>query len=475
VRERVAAWMDAHPDERGPRTAQEVWVNYGRSYAGVFKSLHMSGKERAREASAEAGRRALMYLVRAGDFEGLGSFADRLVTGISDPTLLGAIVAELRAVAEQVPAGQARWCVRTYLADALDRSGRPDEALPLFEQAAAEAEQAKDWGSVAWVCANWANALREVGQLDASKATQLRSAEAFRKAGRPRVTVVGSELEALRIDVMQGHAAKALPDIEARLKEVRSWWKAHAEGQPVPEAPDRESSERTLVSGLGIARRANLALERWQGCLDLLDEVEEIENVMGESEHEQARTRFNKYFPLLSLGRLDEAQRVLESCLTEFRKAGDVTGESKALSALADFWSHRGDFRQAADLQRNALAVQNRLPDPEDRANSHNNLANYLEGLGQPDASAHRLAAFVYLLVTGQRELISAMLRNLAIAKRRAAAAGITYDLPRLAETLARPAFESLRCFLPQESSQLESLQAAIDQLEAQATQAAKA
>lgn len=471
VRERVVAWMEQHPEERGPRTAEQVWVGYGQRYAAVFEGLLGSGKPRAREAAVEAGRRALVYLVRAGDFEGLMSFASRLVTSTRDPTLLGGIVAELRAVAEQVPAGQARWHVRTYLADALRKSGQPDEALPLYDQAADEAEHAEHWNDVAWVCGNWANALGAVGQLDASKATRLRSAEADRKAGRWLVNVVGSELEALRIDVMQGHAAQALSAIEARLEQVRGWWKAHAEGKLVPEAPDRDVLGRALVSGLDIACEANRALERWQGCLDLLAETEQVKKERGESEHERAGTRFNTYFPLLRLGRLEEAQRVVEDGLTEFRTAGDATGESAALSALAHLWDERGDHRQAADLQRNALAVRNRLPDPAARAVSHNNLAITLARSGQADAPAHHLAAFAYRLVSGEYESIPRLVLNLAVFKRQATAAGRTYDLPRLTDTLARPAFDALRRFLTTHAVDLPALQAAIDQLEAQAAQ----
>ena len=36
---------------------------------------------------------------------------------------------ELKAVADEVPPGKARWSLRTYLADALYQACRPDEAL----------------------------------------------------------------------------------------------------------------------------------------------------------------------------------------------------------------------------------------------------------------------------------------------------------------------------------------------------------
>ncbi len=230
---------------------------------------------------------------------------------------------------------------------------------------------------------------------------------------------------------MQGGAETALPEIESRLQEVRAWWQRHRAGEPVPEAPDPALLARALISGLDIARAANLALERWEACLGVLTESEETMRALGEGEHTLARTRFNRYGPLLRLGRLEEAQRVLESCLVVFRGAGDLPNESKALSALADLWDERGDPEQAAGLERQALAVRNRLSDLEYRSISHGNLANYLDRLGAAEEAArHRLAAIVYDLVTGLGSASATDLRNLAIDMRRAAASGECYELP---------------------------------------------
>ncbi len=81
------------------------------------------------------------------------------MTSTNDPRLLHRVIAEFVGVVEQVPPGEARWNLRTYLADALDNAGRSDVALPFFEQAAAEAEEAGHWSDVGWICQNWANAL----------------------------------------------------------------------------------------------------------------------------------------------------------------------------------------------------------------------------------------------------------------------------------------------------------------------------
>ena len=61
-----------------------------------------------------------------------------------------------------------------------------------------------------------------------------------------------SEVEALRIDVMQGEAETALPEVESRLDRVRDWWQRSQAGESVAEAPDRTYLGRALVGGLDI-------------------------------------------------------------------------------------------------------------------------------------------------------------------------------------------------------------------------------
>ncbi len=117
-------------------------------------------------------------------------------------------------MAEQVPAGEQRWILRTSLADALRQSGRPDQSLVFYEQAVTEAEAAENWADVGVIFGNWGIALRYVGQLDMAKATHLRSADAYRKAGEPKVRIFGNELEAFRIDVFQGKAQEHRSPVE---------------------------------------------------------------------------------------------------------------------------------------------------------------------------------------------------------------------------------------------------------------------
>jgi len=465
VRERTAAWMAAHPDEKDWRTEEQVWVAYGERYAAALEAIRRAGGEGSRERAVEAGRRGISYLVRARTFDRLGSFAGWVVTSTRDPRLLHRVIAELEGVVEQVPAGKARWRLRTYLADALENTGRSPAALPFYEQAAAEAEEAGHWSDVGWSCLNWAIALVNIGKLDDAKSTYLRSAGAMERAGSPRVRILGSEIAALRIDVMQGRAEQALPEVESRLQEVRAWWRRHRAGEPVPEAPDPAFLAQVLIGGLDTALVAIWTLERWEDCFGVLTESEDTKRVLGEGEHELARTRFNRYSPLLRLGRLEEAQPLLESCLAVFRGVGDLKYEAKALGALADLWDKRGDPEQAAGLARQALAVCNRISDLTDRSISHGNLANCLDLLGAAEEAArHRLAGIAYDLVMGHGQLLATALRNLAFLMRLAAASGERYELTRLADLLARPELEPLQRTLTEWKVRLDELQAEIDQ-----------
>jgi len=187
---------------------------------------------------------------------------------------------------------------------------------------------------------------------------------------------------------------------------------------------------------------------------------------LGAGEYELALTRFNRYGPLLSLSRLDEAQRVLESCVAVYREVGDLLMEAKALSALASLWYEWDDHKQAAGLERQALVILNRRADPTGRAISHGNLASYLNLFGLAgEATRHRLTAIVYDFGMGHGQSLARDLSNLAIDIRRAAASGKRYELPRLAELLARPEFEPLQRTLAEWNVALDELQAKIDEV----------
>jgi tetratricopeptide (TPR) repeat protein len=480
VRERIRVWMDARSQDRADLTENAIRLAYAERLEAVFDTLRHQNMTRA----LEAGSLALVYCVQAAAYERLGRFASGVVTGTRDPRLLETLLPHLEAAAESAPEGRPRWSCLCYLADALDNAGRHDASLPFFEQAAGQARAAakaggenerQAWSDLAVISGNWAIALRDIGDLDGSRQRHLESAEAARKAGRPAVYVVGSELEALRIDIMRGQAAEALPQVETRLGQVEAWWRRRQAGERVPEAPDAEMLARALIGALDIATDAHFAQSDWEQALRRIDSILEVKRSLERPAEDIANERMNRANVLAKLGDFGQAKAELEDCLQIFRN--DPARKARTLGSLADLFDDQGDVREAITQQRRALALREQLPDPTDRAISHNNLGNYLDRSGTPAALAestrHHLADLVYCLVSELGQSLQTSLRNYAIGFRRARAAGTELAVPRVAKLLADPAFRPLEEWLRQRQANPADVQAAVDKALEMARQAA--
>jgi tetratricopeptide (TPR) repeat protein len=479
VRERIRAWMEQHPQDRAEQTENTIRLAFAERLEAFFSgSLHQN-----MTAALQAGSRALVYCVQAGAWDRLGVFASNVVTSTNDPRLLGPLVEHLKTAAESAPEGRPRWRCLSNLANAIRLAGRPDASLTFFEQAGAQAKAVAEaegadsrgaWADLAAITGNWANALRAAGNLTEARQRQLEGVEAARKAGLSAIEVLGRELEALRIEIMQGKVAGALPEVETRLVRIQAWWQQHLSGKPVPEAPDPVFLARALISALDIARQGHIALEDWPACLRCMDDTLEAERALGRPVEEIARTRVNRANVMVELpGRMDEAKAELEACLTLFES--DPAMRAMVLGSLADVLTRQGDIPQAIIQQRRSLAIQEQFPHPADLAISHNNLANYLERSGTPSALAessfHQLASLIYKLVAGLGESLKTSLGNYAIGFREARAAGAELAVPRVEELLANPAFAPLAQWLSKREVPVDQLQTAVDQCLDQARQ----
>jgi tetratricopeptide (TPR) repeat protein len=474
VRERIRAWMHDYPQDHDGLSENSIRLGYAARLAAAFNAL----ENRNMTAALQAGRRALVYRIQAGDYDQLSVFASGIVTNTSDPRLLAGLLPHLEAAAESAPEGELRWRCLLFLADALSRAGRPDASLPFYEQAAAQAHTAAqenthqalaDFGIIT---GNWAIALVMTGDLDAARQRQLESAEASKKAGRRAVNVIVSELEVLRIDIMQGQSAEALPQVEERLAKVESWWRQSRAGQRVPEAPDPGFLASALMGALDIARGAHFAQKDWESVLRRIDVMLEVERAMERPAEDIAGVRMNRAVALGRLGRFGEAQAELEACLQVFQH--DPASSARVLGSLAELFDKQGDVAQAITQERRALALFEQLPNPDDCAASHNNLAIYLELSSVPSALAesqrHQLAALVYKLVVGLD--LQDSLGKYSFDFRRAHAADAPLFVPRIAELLADTAFRPLDDWLRRRQVDVDELQAAVDQFLEMAWQA---
>lgn len=479
VRERIRAWMEQQPHDRGELTENAIRLAYAERLEAVYGALQHQNMT----AALQAGSRAVIYCVQARAWDRLRGLASSVVTSAREPRLLAGLIPHLQTAAESAPEGKPRWACLCNLADALRLGGRPDASLPFYERAATLARAAAEaggegsrqaWSDLAWITGNWAAGLQMNGSPDAARGRYLETADACKRAGRSATDVVAIELEALRVDIMQGKVDAALPEVEARLARVEKWWNRHRSGEPVPEAPNAESLARSLISALNIALSADFAREDWESALDRMDATLRVKRALDRPLEDIAATRMNRASVLVELpGRFGEAKAEMEECLQLFQN--DPSASARVVSSLADLFDRQGDFAQAITQQRRALREQS--PDPADRAISHNNLANYLERSGTAsslaEAPRHRLAALMYSFVAGVSQHVQTVLVNYAIGFRRAHAAATKLAVPRLAQLLVDPAFRPLADWLRLRKENVEKLQATVDQFLEQARKAA--
>ncbi len=464
TRERAEKWFSSHEEEKGGRGKRDIHLAYMNHYEMEFMKLRSSECENSVESAAEAAARALSCMVGKRIYSELGPLAYRMAKGLQNPAMLKRLLEELQIAADKIPDGKERWRARGRMAEALKAAEHSEQAIALFEQAAAEARAAGHWDDVGRLLGDLANGHRQAEDLDSARRTHLAGAEAYRAAGSPEIQVVANELEALRIEVYQGRAERVLPEIDDRLEKLKNWWDLYQAGAKSADAPDPALLARALVSGLDIAEDACRGLKRWQACLDLLDEIEAVEAQAGGGRLERHATRFNRYGPLVKLGRLDEAQETVEQCLGVYREGNDLSGAGQALSALAEISAEKGELPRAIEAESEALAIWNKFSDIEERSVSHGNLSRYYFRQGRPDLSARHLAATLIYRSMGEQESLFAV--SLGLAKQNileSEKAGGAYELPPVSDLVRRPEFEALSSFLKANHIDLAELQGIID------------
>jgi hypothetical protein len=119
-----------------------------------------------------------------------------------------------------------------------------------------------------------------------------------------------------------------------------------------------------------------------------------------------AHSRFNDYFPLLELGRTDEALALLlECCRQAFQDARDPRKLGMALGALAHVEDERGHGAAAIGLERDALRYSYLAGDVIGIAVSYHNLGSCLSRHARQPAPALacHLAAALIRALTGSK------------------------------------------------------------------------
>jgi tetratricopeptide (TPR) repeat protein len=352
-----------------------------------------------------AGLAAAPYLLRRADWDTAAALLDDAIVRDGSPGVVAAALPALRRTAAATGTPYHRF----VLARALRYAGQA-EAGPLLRDTLAAADAAGDYRLASVIAGDLAGLLRDAGRLGEALAVAGQVAGYSERAGRGPWSQLLDQGQRLQILAVMGEHERVLAEAGA-LRDQMGRLPAR------PGDTDQGTNPwnvREVI--LDTAHTSALALGRWQLCLDLNAEVAASERQRGAGRHELTRTRVNDAWPLIRLGRLAEAGRLLRECQQVFEDHRDTPRLATVLTTRADLEDESGRAGAAADLERAALRLSYARPDPRDIAISHHNLAIYLGETGGDRAGqrAHRLAAALIYRLTGMTHDLADTQRALA-------------------------------------------------------------
>jgi tetratricopeptide (TPR) repeat protein len=381
---------------------------------------------------AQAGLAAAPYLLRRGDWNMASFLLDQVLLRDGAPGTVQAVLPSLRKVTAATGTPEAIG----VLARALMRPD-PGEAERLLRGAVNAAVSAGDYRVASSIAGELVTLLMDAWRLEEALDLAREKAEYTSKAALGPWSQLSDLARRVQLLGLMGEHARALTEVE----ELRA---------ALMGLPDRRAENETAVPWnvretiLDTGHTSALATGDWQQCLDLNAEILASQEKRGAGIHEVTRTRFNDAAPLIRLGRLGEARRLLAECQQVYEDHADTTMLAKVLTTRADLEDALGHRQAAADLERAALRLSYARPDPEDIAISHHNLAGYLGRLGVDHAGqrAHQLAAALIRWLAGMSHDLANTVRALAadlreddVTSRRGVAASLPSTVAEVVET----------------------------------------
>jgi tetratricopeptide (TPR) repeat protein len=216
-----------------------------------------------------------------------------------------------------------------------------------------------------------------------------------RQAGLGPWTQLADEVQRLQVLNAMGQGARVLAEVH-RLRDRMG-------SLPVAGGPDETLPSWNVRDALlGTGRDAAAQLGQWQDALDLNAAIIAGLGDRGTPRAVIAESRFNDYFPLVRLGRAEEALTLLRGCREVFQEARNTRALGKTLGALADIEDTRGHGDTAITLARDALRYKYLAGDVDGIAISYYNLGTYLAVYTSQYAEAlacHLAAALIRVLI----------------------------------------------------------------------------
>jgi tetratricopeptide (TPR) repeat protein len=354
------------------------------------QAMNQEGGEHS-QMIVTAGLRAAPYLLRLRDWQTAGMLLERTLHRDASPSIIQAALPSLRAIADATGA-TADLGILAMAVQQVD----PAEAERLLRAALDQTVSDGDFRSASAATGNLAEILRDMGRLEEALDLTGQGAEYTRRAGLGPWTQLVNEGRRLQILGFMGRHREVLDEIgglQARMDELPS--------QAGPNDPVRPWNVREVI--LDVGHFSAGALGDWQQALDFNQAGLASKRARNVSDYEFAYAAYNNVGPLVNLGRLDDAERLMADCQQVFEDHDDLDQLGNVFAARAALEDERGRLAGALAFQKTAIRYAYLQREPRDVAISHHNLANYLWKADSDPAAqrAHRLAAALIYQLTG--------------------------------------------------------------------------
>jgi tetratricopeptide (TPR) repeat protein len=412
---RASRWFRMHPgvaEAVRASTPAEVATGTDAELAAFWRAVAVHATQRGGGEDGSmivhAGLAAAPYLLRRKDWDTASTLLEGAIKRDNSPGTIQAALPSLRRIAAATEAPDDL----AVLARAL-RTVDATEAERLMRGALTQAATGGDFRLASGIAGELANLLRDAGRLAEALDLTIEMAGYTRQAGLGPWTQLADQGWRLQILAQMGDHQQVI----AGVRDLR----AQMDQLPAQVGRDETVEPWNVREAiLDVGRVSALALREWQECLDLSTEILASKQGRGATIYEIASTRFNDAAPLIRLGRLADAARILLECQQVYQDHGDITRLSRVLSTRADLEHERGHPQAALAFERTAIRLRYTHPEPRDVAISHHNLAVYLREAGIDPAArrAHRLAAALIYQLTGMNHQLAGTLGALAAEMR---------------------------------------------------------
>ena len=381
----------------------------------------------AGQAIVRAGLAAAPYLLRLQEWDAARILLDHVLIRDASPATIQAALPALRAIADatQAPA------TLLSLARGLARIN-PAEAETLLRAALTQATTDENFVLAAATARDLTNLLIAAGLLREALDLASQIAQFSRRAGLGPWNQLADQAHQLQILGVMGQQRQVLDQIQALQDQMDKLPATRAGNETIEPWNVREAI-------LNIGYASAQALEEWQQCLDLNAASLASKRARGASAYEIIRIRYNDAWPLIELGRLADAERILVETQQAYEDQNDVARLQQVLTTRAVLENARGRPQQALELERTAIRLAYVQPEPRAVAISHHQLANRLRMARVDPAAerAHRLAAALLFQLSGMTHELGVTSSQLATELRQDAD---REDLPGTVDEVIRVA-----------------------------------